>query len=100
MKMEYALIREILDRTDTVRFSGSEEEKTAAEYLKSLCEAQGISSRLESFDVDAADIRSAKLTADGRDVPCKAYRLCGSGSVEAPLCYLPNTDTASLSDQD
>ncbi len=95
--MKHEWITRILDRTDHVRFSGSAEEKEAAEYLKSLCLEQGVSSFLESFDVDTAEIHSAKLTADGRDIPCKGYRLCGSGTAEAPLCYLPNTDMASLS---
>ena len=95
--MNHEKIRKILDRTDTVRVSGSAEEKVVAEYLKSLCEEQGVSAWLEPFDVDVAEIQKAVLTADGREIPCKGYKLCGSGSVEAPLCYLPNTDPASLS---
>ena len=95
--MNHEKIRKILDRTDTVRVSGSAEEKAVAEYLKSLCEEQGVSAWLEPFDVDVAEIQKAVLTADGREIPCKGYKLCGSGSVEAPLCYLPNTDPASLS---
>jgi hypothetical protein len=94
--MEREWIREVLDRTDTVRFSGSAEEKAAAEYLKSLCEKRGVPAVLESFDVETAEIHSACLSADGREIPCRGYMLCGSGSVEAPLCYLPNTDPASI----
>ena len=89
-------IREILNKTDMVRFSCTPEEKAAAEYLKSLCEERGVKAYLESFDVDMATINEAVLTADGCEIPCKGYRLCGSGSVEAPLCYLPNTNPASL----
>ena len=95
--MNRKTIREILKNTDYIRVSGSAEEKQAAAYLRSLCEKLGISACLESFDVDVAEIRKAVLTADGREIPCKGYKLCGSGSVEAPLCYLPNTDPASLS---
>ena len=95
--MKPEMIREILDRTDMVRTSGSAEEKSTAEYLKSLCEAYGAAAHLESFDVDLAEIREAKLTADGREIPCKGYALCGSGEIEAPLLYLPNTDPASVS---
>ena len=95
--MKQEMIREILSRTDMVRFSGTAEEKAAAEYLKSVCEEMGVSARLESFDVDTAEIHTAHLAADGREIPCRGYRLCGSGAVEAPLCYLPNTDAASLS---
>ena len=82
--MKKETIREILDRTDYVRFSGSGEEKAAAVYLKALCEERGAQAFLESFDVETAVVHKAELTADG------------SGSVEAPLCYLPNTDAASI----
>ena len=79
--MKPEMIREILDRTDMVRTSGSAEEKSTAEYLKSLCEAYGAAAHLESFDVDLAEIREAKLTADGGEIPCKGYALCGSGEI-------------------
>ncbi len=88
-------IREILDSTDYIRTSGSEEEKAAAAYLVEECRKYGVQAALEPFDVWTAEIREAVLTADGREIPCKGYKLCGSGSVEAPLCYLPNTDPAS-----
>ena len=96
-KMNRKTIREILKNTDYIRISGSAEEKQAAAYLQSQCGKLGVSACLESFDVDVAEIRKAVLTADGKEIPCKGYKLCGSGSVEAPLCYLPNTDPASLS---
>ena len=94
--MNQKAIREILARTDYVRISGSEEEKAAAQYLQKCCEERGVTAFEEPFDVETAVIHEAALTADGRDIPCKGYKLCGSGSVEAPLCYLPNTDPASL----
>ena len=95
--MNKKTVREILKNTDYIRVSGSAKEKQAAAYLRSLCEKLGVSAYQEPFDVDVAEIREAVLTADGREIPCKGYKLCGSGSVEAPLCYLPNTDPASLS---
>ena len=95
--MNKKTVREILGNTDYIRVSGSAEEKQAADYLQGLCEGLGIKSFQEPFDVDTAEIRAASLSADGREIPCKGYKLCGSGSVEAPLCYLPNTDPASLS---
>ena len=94
--MNKKTVREILKQTDYVRTSGSAEEEKAAEYLRGLCEQLGAKAYIEPFDVDTAEIHSASLTVDGRPVPCKGYKLCGSGSVEAPLCYLPNTDPASL----
>ena len=89
-------IKEILSRTDYIRVSGSSEEKEAAGYLQSLCEELGVHAYQEPFAVDTAVVHEAVLTAGGREIPCRGYKLCGSGSVEAPLCYLPNTDPASL----
>ena len=94
--MNQKKIREILHRTDYIRVSGSAEEKQAAEYLQGLCREMGVKAWLEPFPVETGEIISASLTADGRQIPCKGYKLCGSGAVEAPLCYLPNTDPASL----
>ena len=94
--MKPETVREILKKTDYIRVSGSEEEKKAAAYLKGLCEERGVTAFLEPFDVETAEIREAVLTADGKEIPCTGFQLCGSGSVEAPLCYLPNTDPASL----
>ncbi len=93
--MNKKTVREILNSTDFIRTSGSAEEKKAAGYLQGLCEQLGVKAFQESFDVDVAEIKAASLTADGREIPCKGYKLCGCGSVEAPLCYLPNTDPSS-----
>ena len=95
--MNQKMIREILDRTDYIRTSGSAEEKKAADYLENLCRERGARTYQEPFDVDTAEILEASLSADGREIPCKGYKLCGSGRVEAPFCYLPNTDAASVS---
>ena len=95
--MQKQKIREILNHTDYIRISGSEEEKKAAETLRSLCEEYGVKAFPESFEVDTAVVHEAHLAADGREIPCRGYRLCGNGSAEGPLCYLPNTDPASLS---
>ncbi len=89
-------VSQVLKDTDYVRVSGSEEESRAAGYLKNRCEALGARAWIEPFPVDVAEIHSASLTADGRTIPCRGYKLCGSGTVRAPLVYLPNTDPASL----
>jgi Zn-dependent M28 family amino/carboxypeptidase len=94
--MKRESIRAILEETDYIRTSGSKEEKKAAEYLKAQCEERGIPAEIEAFDVETAEIHAASLTADGKEIPCKGYKLCGNGTVEAPLCYLPNTDPASI----
>ena len=40
-QMNQKQIREILNRTDYIRVSGTADEKKAAEYLKELCESTG-----------------------------------------------------------
>ena len=95
-------VRQILKDTDFIHTSGSPEELKVAEYLKTRCEERGVKAWLECFPVEMAEVRHAKLTvkdAAGREqeIPCEGYRLCGSGSIEAPFIYLPNTDPASLS---
>ena len=94
--MKKSTVKDILDRTDYVRISGSAEEKKAADYLQELCETLGVKAFQEPFEVETAEVHEAVLTADGREIPCRGYRLCGSGSAEAPFCYLPNMDTASI----
>ena len=94
-------VRQILKDTDYVHVSGSPEERKTAEYLRDVCEKLGAKARLEAFPVEMAEIRSASLTVtlpDGREkaIPCKGYKLCGSGEAEAPFVYLPDTDPASL----
>ena len=94
-------VRQILMDTDYVHISGSPEELRAAEYLKGECEKLGVAAHLEAFPVEMCEMKSASLsvTAENgkvREIPCKGFRLCGSGSVEAPLVYLPDTDPASL----
>ena len=56
----------------------------------------GFETRLEAFQVEMCDIHEAVLTVDGKEIPCKGYRCAGSGTVEAPFYYMPNTDACSL----
>ncbi len=94
--MNTRAIRKILKDTDFIHTSGTPEELKVAEYLKAQCEAMGAKTWLESFPVEMSDMREAHLMADRKEIPCEGYRLCGSGEVEAPLVYLPDTDPASL----
>ena len=99
--MNQKQVRQILKDTDYVHTSGSPEELKAAEYLKAACEKLGAEAHLEAFEVDMADVKAASLTVvlpsgKTQQIPCKGYRLCGSGELEAPLVYLPNADPASL----
>lgn len=94
--MNITKIRQILKDTDFIHTGGSDEELRVAEYLKARCEELGVPAALESFAVEMADVHSAALTCDGRQIPCKGYKCCGSGTVEAPVYYMPNTDPGSL----
>lgn len=94
--MKLSKITKILNDTDYVRIGGTEDELRAAEYLAGLCREIGADTAIESFPMQAADIKEAKLTADGREIPAKAFKNCGNANIEAPFLYLPNTDPASL----
>lgn len=89
-------IREILNSTDYVHLGGTAEERRAAEYLKSLCDGMNVPAHMETFPVRMSEMISASLTANGTEIPCKGYKLCGSADIEAPFYYMPNRDKASL----
>lgn len=91
-------VKEILKATDFVHRSGTKEERKVAELLREKSARLGADARIEAFEVRMSKVSSASLTADGKEIPCKGYLLCGSGSVEAPFLYLPNTDPASLAE--
>lgn len=94
--MELDLMR-IFSDTDYVHRSGTPEEQRAAEYLKDRCEALGVPARIEGFRVPMAEMRGVKVTVDGREIPCRGFFNCGSGSVSAELLYMPSVDKVSLS---
>lgn len=90
-------IMKIFEDTAYVRMGGSDAELKCAEYIKGLCAEMGLEAKIEDFEVSMANIKTAHLYADGEEITCKGYLLCGSGEVEAPLYYLTNTDKYSLS---
>ena len=94
-------VRQILKDTDHIHTSGTAEELKTAEYLKAACEKLGAAAHLEAFPVEMAEVKAASLTVTPengktKEIPCKGFRLCGSGEAEGPLVYLPDTDPASL----
>lgn len=95
--MDAKQIMQIFEDTAYVRMGGSEEELRCANYLKDRCAGLGLTAVIEDFEVDMADMEEALFEADGIAVPCKGYLCAGSGTVEAPLYYLRNTDKWSLS---
>ena len=90
-------IMKIFEETAYVRMGGSPEELKAAEYLKEQCAKLGLEAQIVPFQVDMATIHTAKLYADGVEVPCKGYFCAGSAELEAPFYYLRSNDAYSLS---
>ena len=82
-------IMKIFEETASVRM--------AAEYLKDQCAKLGLEAQIVPFQVDMANIHTAKLYADGVEVPCKGYFCAGSADLEAPFYYLRSNDAYSLS---
>ena len=95
--MDSKRMMDIFQDTAYVRTGGSPEELKCAEYLVGKCAEMGLHAGLEAFEVEMASIETARLVVDGEDIPCKGYLCAGSGEVEAPFIYLPNTDACSLS---
>jgi len=94
--MDLQYINRILQETAYIRTGGSSQELVCAEHLRFECERLGFSARLEAFDVPMAKIAHAKLTADGKAIPCKGYLCAGNADIEAPLYYMPEFDAYSL----
>ena len=94
--MKSELIERIFAQTAYVRMGGSQEELQTAQYIQNICAELGLDARLESFEVDMADMQEATLTVDGVDIPCKGYLCAGSGEVEAPLYYMTDDTRYSL----
>ena len=89
-------IMQILADTAYVHTGGTAEELKCAQFLVEKCAALGLKAELEPFGVDMAEIHAAKFLADGAEIPCKGYFNAGSGQIEAPFYYCPNTDPCSL----
>ena len=76
---------------------GTPEERKAAEYLQEQCAKLGLEAQIVPFQVNMSTIRTAKLFADGVEVPCKGYFCSGNADLEAPFYYLRSNDAFSLS---
>lgn len=94
--MTHEALKQLFLDTDYPHVSGTPEELKVAECLKSRCEALGVQARLESFRVAMAEMTACSVTADGEEIPCKAFYGCGSGSVEGELYYMPALDPVSM----
>ena len=94
--MDLKTIETIINETAYVHTGGTEEELRCALYLQQKCRELGFDTDLEPFAVPMATIRTAKLTVDGQEIPCKGYFCAGSGTVEAPIYYLRDNNPYSL----
>ena len=94
--MHQDTMKKIFQETNYVHRSGTPEELRVAEYLKTQCEAIGVSARIEAFPVAMAEIEEASVLADGKEIPCKGFFGCGSGTVEGELYYMPAQDPVSI----
>ena len=90
-------IMKIFRETAYVRTGGSAEERKTAEYLVQQVKNLGLQAQIQDFDVDMADIHSATLEVDGKQIPCKGYLCAGNHDVTAPIYYLRDKDRYSLS---
>lgn len=86
----------VFENTDFVHTSGTKEELQVAVNLKKQCENIGAQVKMENFRVLLSTIKKAHLFADGVEIPCKAFKGCGSGTVEGELYYMPGTDPVSI----
>ena len=96
--MDIQKVNRLFAETAYIRTGGSPEELKCAEYLKEECAKLGGEAYLESFEVDMATVKKAKLIIDGEEIPCTGYFLVGTHDVEGPFYYLTNTDAYSLSE--
>ena len=86
--MNATTIRRILADTAYVRTGGSAEELRCAQYFIDYCRNLGLSAQLETFPVPMYHTETAKLTVNGREIPCTAYGGTASGTFEGKL-YCP-----------
>ena len=89
-------IMQIFRDTAYVHTGGSDAELKAANYLKDCCAELGLEAHLETFEVQMATMKTAKLIADGKEIECKGYLNCGCHEVEAPFYYMPSNDKNSI----
>ena len=94
--MNKSEMKKIFRDTDFVHRSGTPEELRVAEYLKDQCLSLGVPAKIEPFRVPMAEMESAQVFADGKEIPCKGIFCCGSGDVEGELYYMPGQDKVSI----
>lgn len=95
---------ETLTKLSFERVTGTEQEKEAAEYLKSECEKAGAEVHLESYEIDMPEIQEVSFAVTKPNY--KEYKVIGIGKcdctpeegITAPFVYVENGTEANLSD--
>ena len=90
-------INEIIAKFSHERLSASYAEHEFAEYIEEKCKKTGLKTCRECFGTETYRIKHESLYINGRPIFCKSYYGSGSGSVTAPLLYMPNIEEISLS---
>ena len=90
--MNTASIRKILADTAYVRTGGSDEELRCAQYLVNYCQNLSLSAQIQTFPVPMYRTETAKLTVNGREIPCTAYGGTASGTFEGRIYYPESPD--------
>ncbi|MBQ3578180.1 MAG: M28 family peptidase [Firmicutes bacterium] len=96
--MNQRQIRRIISDLGHIRVSCSKEEEYTAGYLAEECRKLGIKAQVETFELPFSEVTKAVLTADGKRIPCTGYQFSKSGSITAPLVYVPAIDPVCLKD--
>ncbi len=86
--MNCKFVNEILKNTAYPRISGTISEKTAAEYIKSLCDKMNFNAKIESFPLTMYETKTAKLIIDGKEISCTAHFGSASKNIKAEIFYL------------
>ncbi len=94
--MQIKELKQIFKDTNFVHRSGTPDEWKVAEYLRNRCDAFDAKAWLEAFAVPMAEMLSASVTADGKEIPGRGFFNCGSGRTEGQLYYMPGSDPVSI----
>lgn len=94
---------DLLNKLYFVRTSGTEEEKNAAEIIKSECESLGVKAELESFKVNGCKIKEATLKFVNPDIEVECVGVGMSGStpeegISGEFVYVDSLATCELLD--
>lgn len=93
---------DLLEKMCYVRVGGSQEELECAKMLENECKALGAEAHIESFEVDKAVIKKARLCFDGNiEVECEGVGMSSSTSedgISGDFAYITCEKDAEITD--